>query len=72
MAMTNALTMAMVSYEDVDYINAHGTGTPLNDIMETLAIKSVSPGRALFRFGCSALTSDITDLPIYHWLSILA
>ncbi len=46
MAMTNALSMARVSYEDVDYINAHGTGTPLNDIMETLAIKSVFKERA--------------------------
>ncbi len=46
MAMTNALSMASVSYEDVDYINAHGTGTPLNDIMETLAIKSVFKERA--------------------------
>ena len=46
MAMTNALTMARVSYEDVDYINAHGTGTPLNDIMETLSIKSVFKERA--------------------------
>ncbi|MCP4267055.1 MAG: beta-ketoacyl-[acyl-carrier-protein] synthase family protein [Candidatus Brocadiaceae bacterium] len=40
-AIKDALSMAKTSYEDVDYINAHGTGTPLNDIMETLAIKSV-------------------------------
>ena len=41
MSMTKALSMAKMTYEDVDYINAHGTGTPLNDRMETMAIKSV-------------------------------
>ena len=45
-AMSNALSMAKMSYENVDYINAHGTGTPLNDVMETLAIKSVFKERA--------------------------
>ena len=39
--MTKALAHAGVSVEDVDYINAHGTATPINDHMETLAIKNV-------------------------------
>jgi len=34
-----ALRSARVNPEDVDYINAHGTSTPLNDKLETLAIK---------------------------------
>jgi 3-oxoacyl-[acyl-carrier-protein] synthase II len=41
MAMTNALKDAKVNPEEVNYINAHGTSTPLNDKVETLAIKSV-------------------------------
>lgn len=39
--MKNALNDAGVSPEEVDYINAHGTSTPLNDKFETLAIKKV-------------------------------
>lgn len=37
--MLQAINDAKLQPEDVDYINAHGTSTPLNDKMETLAIK---------------------------------
>jgi beta-ketoacyl-acyl-carrier-protein synthase II len=40
-AMAKALREAQISPEDVDYINAHGTATQLNDKFETLAIKRV-------------------------------
>ena len=40
-AMRMALRKASIAPEAVDYINAHGTGTPLNDAAETLAIKTV-------------------------------
>jgi 3-oxoacyl-[acyl-carrier-protein] synthase II len=40
-AMSNALADGGVKPEEVDYINAHGTSTPLNDKTETLAIKKV-------------------------------
>lgn len=39
--MINALDDANISPEVVDYINVHGTSTPLGDISEVLAIKSV-------------------------------
>lgn len=39
--MNCALSDAGLNPEDVDYINAHGTSTPLNDKMETSAIKKV-------------------------------
>jgi 3-oxoacyl-[acyl-carrier-protein] synthase II len=39
--MRMALRDAGLTPEDVDYINAHGTSTPLNDMTETIAIKTV-------------------------------
>jgi 3-oxoacyl-[acyl-carrier-protein] synthase II len=40
-AIESALQEAHVDRSDVDYINAHGTSTRLNDIMETTAVKRV-------------------------------
>ena len=39
--MQNALDDAGLNPEDVDYINAHGTSTPVGDAAETIALKSV-------------------------------
>ena len=39
--MRQALRNANLPPKDVDYINAHGTSTPLNDAIETKAIKQV-------------------------------
>ena len=40
-AMKKALDTANVTPQDIDYINAHGTSTPLNDRNETMAIRTV-------------------------------
>jgi 3-oxoacyl-[acyl-carrier-protein] synthase II len=40
-AMQIALDKARIKPNEIDYINAHGTSTPLNDKMETKAIKTV-------------------------------
>ncbi len=40
-AIRMALNDAGIAPEQVDYVNAHGTGTQLNDVMETLAMKTV-------------------------------
>lgn len=44
--MQLALKDAGIGYEDVDYINAHGTSTPANDLAETQAIKTVFKERS--------------------------
>ena len=39
LAVTKAIANAGIAPEEIDYINAHGTSTPLNDLYETMAIK---------------------------------
>jgi 3-oxoacyl-[acyl-carrier-protein] synthase II len=46
LAMTKALADAGLRPEDVDCVNAHGTGTPKNDAVETAAVKEVLGDRA--------------------------
>lgn len=40
-ALANALDNSFINPDEVDYINAHGTGTPANDVAETEAINRV-------------------------------
>jgi len=46
LTMRKALENASLTPDDVDYINAHGTSTGLNDLYETMAIKEVFGARA--------------------------
>ena len=41
LAMTNALKDSQLDISDIEHINAHGTSTPLGDVVESMAIKDV-------------------------------
>lgn len=45
-AARRALAESAVSAEEIDYVNAHGTGTPLNDSVETKILKALLGGHA--------------------------
>lgn len=60
-AMKLALEEAAVSPSEVDYINAHGTSTPYNDLYETRAIKAVF-GEHAYDLAVSSVKSMIGHL----------
>lgn len=55
-AMTQVLELAGLNADDVDYVNAHGTGTDLNDIAETEAVKHALGDHA-YEIGISSTKS---------------
>lgn len=60
-AMALALQDAGLSPEDVDYVNAHGTSTPLNDRAETMAIKRLFGSKA-YEVPVSSIKAQIGHL----------
>lgn len=60
-AMRLALERAEMEPEEIDHISAHGTGTPLNDVAETKAIKAVF-GQHAYRLAISATKSMVGHL----------
>ncbi len=59
--MREALATARIAPEEIDYINAHGTSTAVNDTIETLAIKQ-SLGHAAYRVPISSTKSMMGHL----------
>ena len=57
-AMSNALKDAQMEPSDIEYINAHGTSTPLGDKAETIAIKRVFEDHA-YRVNVSSSKSQL-------------
>lgn len=55
-AMQKALAQGNILASDVDYINAHGTATPANDIMELKAIKSLVGDRSVYVSSTKSMT----------------
>ena len=57
-AMSDALRDAQINPEEIDYINTHGTSTPLGDRAETLAVKQVY-GEHAYQLSLSSTKSQL-------------
>jgi 3-oxoacyl-[acyl-carrier-protein] synthase II len=80
--MEMAVRKAAIRHDEVDYINAHGTSTPYNDKLETLAIKrcfgdhayrmAVSSTKSMTGHllgGAGGLEAGITALAVYNQMA---
>ena len=81
-AMQLALQDANISPGEIDYINAHGTSTQINDSCETMAIKSVFQQHAYkipisstksmtghLLGACGALEAAVSSMSIKNWVA---
>src|SRR5690606_37056308 len=80
LAMTRALEEAGVDATQIDYLNAHGTGTQANDEAEALAVRSVLPdcptsstkGLIGHQLGAAGASEAIIALEVLHGLELSA
>ncbi len=74
LAMTEALAMANLSPADIQYVSAHGTGTPNNDLSESTALKRVFGEQMPLVSSTKAFTGHTTSASgsIESVISILA
>lgn len=61
LAMSQALKMSSLNTDDIDYVNAHGTGTPNNDLTESVAIKNVFGDNIPYISSTKAYTGHTTS-----------
>ena len=61
LAMREALQMAHMKPEDIQYVNAHGTGTPNNDLSESAALKRVFGSQMPFISSTKSFTGHTTS-----------
>ena len=59
LAMAEALKMAGLTADDIQYVNAHGTGTPNNDVSESVALTRIFNDR----LPLVSSTKSFTDTP---------
>lgn len=74
LAMTEALEVAHLEPTDIQYVNAHGTGTPNNDLSESVALKRVFGDKMPFASSTKSFTGHTTSASggIETVISILA
>ena len=61
LAMTEALDMASMKPSDIQYVNAHGTGTPNNDVSESQALKRVFTEKMPYVSSTKSFTGHTTS-----------